>query len=109
MFEDSTTGITGAIERNQYLRCPPRFLRYATNLRSWGQFKAESTAEVESGQVAAAFKDKLELADRFKNMITALVDSRGSSKNRRRGQQFLISWEEKGGPLLRLYTVWQPR
>lgn len=63
----------------QFLLCPPRVLGYATQQKSWGQFRVDKTTDVPPG-LSKAFDEKLELDKDNKKMLKALVENHESSK-----------------------------
>ncbi|OAP62732.1 hypothetical protein AYL99_01959 [Fonsecaea erecta] len=67
-------------EDYQCLLYPPRVLGYATQQKMWAQFIVNNTALV-SSELSRAFEDKLELDQKDKNMIKALVENHESSKD----------------------------
>lgn len=63
-----------------YLLCPPRVLGYATQHKSWGQFKVENTTDVPDN-LPKTFEKKLELDKKEKDMIRALVENHERTKS----------------------------
>jgi hypothetical protein len=64
---------------DQLLLYPPRVLGYATQQKSWGQFRVDKTKDVPS-ELSKAFDEKLELDKDDKKMLKALIENHESSK-----------------------------
>ncbi|KIW33385.1 uncharacterized protein PV07_00240 [Cladophialophora immunda] len=73
------------IDEHQRLLYPPRVLGYATQQKMWAQFKVHNTTPVPT-DLSNAFKDKLELDEKDKKMIKALVENHESSKDTSQAQ-----------------------
>ena len=56
-----------------YRLCPPRVLGYATKEKSWAQFSLSKTRDVQERQTNA-FQSELQLDQRYKDMLLALVN-----------------------------------
>lgn len=59
--------------KEDFLLYPPRVLGYSTKEKMWGQFGVDRTSDAPGKQISK-FKEKLQLDDRYKLMIQALVD-----------------------------------
>lgn len=59
--------------------CPPRLLGYATKEKTWAQFKISATYDMKEKE-ANAFEKELQLDQRYKDMLLALVNSHDSQK-----------------------------
>lgn len=57
---------------------PPRVLGYSTKEKMWGQFGVDETSNA-PGKQLSKFKEKLQLDDKYKQMIQALVDEHEGS------------------------------
>lgn len=57
------------------LLCPPRLLGYATQEKTWGQFKVESLKVIETREGKSAFDNTLQLDETYKTMVKALVEN----------------------------------
>ena len=64
------------IDPDEHLLYPPRLLGYSTREKIWGQFNVDKTTDVPPLSVNL-FKDKLELDQKYKSMIQALVYEHG--------------------------------
>lgn len=88
---------------DDFLLFPPRFLGYSTKEKIWGQFSVDQTSDV-PGKQPSMFKKKLQLDERYKAMIQALVDEhegRGGNNSGDRTQVKDIV-EDKGKGLVLL-------
>ena len=56
-----------------FLLFPPRLLGYSTKEKMWGQFGVDQTSPA-PGKQPAMFQKQLQLEDRYKAMVQALVD-----------------------------------
>ena len=56
-----------------FILYPPRFLGYSTKEKMWGQFSVDQTLDA-PGKQPSMFKKQLQLEDKYKQMIQALVD-----------------------------------
>lgn len=59
--------------------CPPRLLGYATKEKTWAQFKISATRDAQEKQ-SNAFEKELQLDQRYKDMLLALVNSHESQQ-----------------------------
>ena len=71
---------------SSYLLYPPRILGYSTEKKTWAQFSVDRTKPAKKGD-KSMFRSKLQLEDRYKRMIQALVENhtnrpRGDSSER---------------------------
>jgi hypothetical protein len=67
------------------LLCPPRLLGYSTHEKTWAQFRVEGTTKPPDGD-RTMFTDQLQLDEKYKTMIQALVESH-ASKSKKMGEQ----------------------
>jgi hypothetical protein len=58
---------------------PPRILGYSTREKIWGQFNVDKTTDGPSPSLSV-FKDKLQLDQKYKSMIQALVEEHGTGE-----------------------------
>ena len=64
-----------------YMLYPPRIMGYSTEEKTWAQFAVDDTLPAKAGD-KSMFRSKLQLDDRYKRMIQALVDNH-SNRGRR--------------------------
>ncbi len=64
----------GMADMNDLLIMPPRVLGYSTKEKIWGQFFVSSILPAE-GKQPAKFRKDLQLDDKYKELIEALVES----------------------------------
>jgi hypothetical protein len=64
------------VENEEFLLYPPRVLGYSTKEKIWGQFSVDQTSNVIPPTVNL-FKEQLQLDERYKKMIEALVEDHG--------------------------------
>ena len=100
--EENTSNVVGSngdVESNNFLLYPPRVLGFSTREKVWGQFgvdQIEPTPRRHMGK----FKDQLQLGQRDKEMIQALVDEHEGKAAR--GVQIQDIVEDKGKGLVLL-------
>lgn len=70
--EDEAT--KAASEDESFLLYPPRFLGYSTQEKTWAQFQVDNTKKPPEAN-GSTFKNKLQLEDKYKTMIEALVSN----------------------------------
>jgi hypothetical protein len=58
---------------------PPRLLGYSTKEKIWGQFSVTGTSDVKPPK-STLFEDSLQLDEKYKGMIQALVKDHGGLK-----------------------------
>ncbi|KAI9761887.1 MAG: hypothetical protein M1840_001540 [Geoglossum simile] len=87
-------------EEKYLVLLPPRFLGYSTQDKFWGQFKIDGTSKVSKAR-QSMFQKNLQLEDKYKRMIQALVTSH-ESKNNTKGDRPQIKdvVEDKGKGLV---------
>ena len=85
-------------EKNYLILLPPRFLGYSTQDKFWGQFKVDETSNITKARVSM-FQKNLQLEDKYKQMIQALVTSHESKKHTKKDKpkiEDIVSNKGKG-------------
>ncbi len=87
-------------KNNDFLIIPPRVLGYSTKEKLWGQFGIVSILPPE-GKQPHKFRENLQLDDKYKELIEALVESHeANGNNGRRAVQDMVNDKGKGLVLL---------
>ncbi len=90
-------------KNNDFLIIPPRVLGYSTKEKLWGQFGIVSILPPE-GKQPHKFRENLQLDDKYKELIEALVESHeANGNNGRRAVQDMVN--DKGKAWYSYYTV----
>ncbi|KAL9118250.1 MAG: hypothetical protein Q9187_005206 [Circinaria calcarea] len=86
-----------------FLLFPPRFLGYSTKEKMWGQFSVDQTSDV-PGKQPSMFKNQLQLDEKYKSMIQALVNEHEGRGGDRSGDRTQVKdiVEDKGKGLVLL-------
>jgi hypothetical protein len=96
-------------ENENYLLFPPRLLGYATQEKVWGQFSVDNTKKP-PGKMPKKFHEDLQLDEKYKDLIEALVASHESNQERAKELQVKDVVQNKGkGLVLLLHGMFQVR
>jgi len=88
-------------ENDNYLLFPPRLLGYATQEKVWGQFSVDNTKKP-PGKMPKKFHENLQLDEKYKDLIEALVGSHESNQERAKELQVKDVVQNKGKGLVLL-------
>lgn len=87
-------------ERDKFLLCPPRVLGYSTQQKIWGQFKVDAVRRVEPVKIKTAFDTDLQLHQKYKDMIKALVENHTKTNDSKTNRKDMDVIEGKGRGLV---------
>lgn len=88
-------------ENDNYLLLPPRLLGYATQEKVWGQFSVDNTKKP-PGKLPKKFHENLQLDEKYKDLIEALVGSHESNQEREKELRIKDVVQNKGKGLVLL-------
>jgi hypothetical protein len=88
-------------EDENYLLFPPRLLGYATREKVWGQFTVDNT-NLPPGKKPSKFQNDLQLDQKYKDIIEALVASHESNHEQEEELQVRDVVQNKGKGLVLL-------
>lgn len=88
-------------EDENYLLFPPRLLGYATREKVWGQFAVDNT-NLPPGKKPSKFQNDLQLDQKYKDIIEALVASHESNQEQEKELRVRDVVQNKGKGLVLL-------